>query len=143
GFMANLDTDVLIIGGGLAGTATAYYLAREGVEVILVERLDLSTQASGSNAGSLHLQIPYPEFISEGEDWARVFIQATPVMRESIRLWQGLEAELGIDLEVSIEGGLLVAETEEQMRHIARKAEIERAAGLQIELVSRTELRRI
>jgi len=64
GAMAILTTDVLVIGGGLAGAATAYYLAREGAEVTLVERLDLNTQASGSNAGSLHLQIPYPEFIS-------------------------------------------------------------------------------
>jgi glycine/D-amino acid oxidase-like deaminating enzyme len=141
--MANLKTDVLVIGGGLAGSATAYYLAREGVGVTLVERLDLNTQASGSNAGSLHLQIPFPEFISEGEDWARVFIQATPVMRESIRLWQGLEAELGVDLEVSIDGGLLVAETEAQMRDIARKAAIERAAGLTIELLSAADLRRV
>ncbi len=31
-------TDVLIIGGGLAGAATAYFLAREGVEVTLLER---------------------------------------------------------------------------------------------------------
>lgn len=141
--MANLRTDVLVIGGGLAGSATAYYLAREGVEVVLVERLDLNTLASGSNAGSLHLQIPFPEFISEGEDWARVFTEATPVMRESIRLWQGLGAELGVDLDVSIDGGLLVAETEEQMRQIARKAALERAAGLEIELLSASELRRI
>ncbi len=141
--MANLTTDVLVIGGGLAGTATAYFLAREGVEVTLVERLDLNAQASGSNAGSLHLQIPFPEFVSEGEAWARVFAQAIPVMRESIRLWRRLEAELGVDLEVSIDGGLLVAETEVQMRDIAPKAAIERAAGLTVELLSATDLRRI
>jgi sarcosine oxidase subunit beta len=141
--MANLKTEVLVIGGGLAGTATAYYLAREGVEVTLVERLDLNTQASGSNAGSLHLQIPFPEFITEGEDWARVFAQAIPVMRASIQLWRGLEAELGAELEVSIDGGLLVAETDDQMRQIARKAALERAAGLEIELLSASDLRRI
>lgn len=141
--MANLTTDVLVIGGGLAGTAATYFLAREGIEVTLVERLDLNTQASGSNAGSLHLQIPFPEFLSEGEHWARIFTEATPVMRESIRLWQGLEAELGVDLEVSVDGGLLVAETEAQMRDIARKAEIERAAGLTIELLSAADLREI
>lgn len=141
--MANLKTDVLVIGGGLAGAATAYYLAREGVEVTLVERTDLNTQASGSNAGSLHLQIPFPEFISEGDGWARGFTQAIPVMRESIRLWRGLEAELGCDLEVSIDGGLLVAETEAQMRDIARKTVIERSAGLEIELLSGADLRGI
>ena len=88
-------SDVLIIGGGLAGAATAYFLAREGVEVTLLERSDLNTQASGSNAGSIHAQIPHEPFMLEGEDWARVFAPTIPLMLASIRLWQGLEAELG------------------------------------------------
>ena len=62
-------TDVLVIGGGLAGAATAYYLAREGVAVLLVERFDLNTQASGSNAGSIHAQIPMEPFLTKGEAW--------------------------------------------------------------------------
>ena len=54
-----MHTDVLIVGGGLAGTAAAYYLAREGVEVALVERYDLNTHASGSNSASLHAHIAH------------------------------------------------------------------------------------
>ncbi len=140
---APLESDVLIIGGGLAGAATAYYLAREGVQVVLVERFDLNTQASGTNSGSLHVQIPHAEFLTKGEAWARNSAATLPLMLESVRLWRGLEAELGCDLEVSIEGGLLVAETETQMRDIARKAAIERAAGIEIELISAADLRRI
>jgi glycine/D-amino acid oxidase-like deaminating enzyme len=136
-------TDVLIIGGGLAGAATAYYLASEGVEVALLERDDLNTRASGSNAGSLHVQIPHADFIAEGEAWARNFAPTLPLMVESIRMWQGLEAELGCDLEVEIEGGLLAAETEAQMRDIERKAAIERAQGIEIELLEAADIRRI
>ncbi len=51
------STDVLIVGGGLAGTALAYYLARAGVECVLVERAELNREASGTNAGSFHFQI--------------------------------------------------------------------------------------
>ena len=50
------STDVLVVGGGLAGTSLAYYLAREGVEVVLVERGELNREASGTNAGSSHFQ---------------------------------------------------------------------------------------
>jgi sarcosine oxidase, subunit beta len=137
------ETDILIIGGGLAGTAAAYYLAREGAEVLLLEESDLNTQASGSNAGSIHAQIPHEPFMVEGEEWARVFAPAIPLMLESIRLWRGLEAELGCDLEVRLGGGLLVGETEAQLRDIARKALIERAQGLEVELLDAAELRRI
>ena len=50
--------DVIIIGGGLAGTAAAWFLAREGVDVLLLERGELNARATGANAGSIHLQIP-------------------------------------------------------------------------------------
>ena len=51
------ETDVLIVGGGLAGTALAYYLAGEGIDVLLLERSELNREASGTNAGSFHFQI--------------------------------------------------------------------------------------
>jgi glycine/D-amino acid oxidase-like deaminating enzyme len=139
----NIQTDVLIVGGGLAGCATAYYLAREGAEVTLIERYDLNTQASGSNAGSIHAQIPHEPFSSLGEGWARTFAPTIPLMLESIRLWRGLEAELGCDLEVSLGGGLLVAETEAQLREVERKARLERAHGLDVEMLSAGDLRRV
>lgn len=138
-----MQTEVLIIGGGLAGCATAYYLAREGVEVTLIERYDLNTQASGCNAGSIHAQIPHEPFMTQGDGWARNFAPTIPLMLESIRIWAGLEAELGCDLEVSIGGGILVAETEAQLRDVERKAGIERAHGLTVEMLSRDDLRRM
>jgi glycine/D-amino acid oxidase-like deaminating enzyme len=138
-----IRTEVLIIGGGLAGCATAYYLAREGVEVVVVERYDLNTQASGCNAGSLHAQIPHEPFMLEGEGWARAYAPTLPLMLESIRLWGTLEAELGADLEVSVKGGVIVAETEAQLRDVERKAALERAHGLSVEILSRDDVRRI
>ena len=137
-----VQTDVLIVGGGLAGVATAYYLAREGVEVTLIERDDLNAQASGANAGSLHAQIPHEPFVTEGEAWATAYAPAISLLVESIRLWMGLEAELGADLEVSVGGGILLAATDAQRRDIERKMAIERAHGLEVEWLERDELER-
>ena len=136
-------TDVLIVGGGLAGCATAYYLASEGVSVALIEGRDLNTLQSGCNSGSLHAQIPHEPFIQYGEQWTEAYAQTIPLLRESISLWSGLGEELGADLEVSIRGGLLVAENDTQLRDIERKATIERAHGLSVEMLSRAALRNL
>ncbi len=138
--MAALRTDILVVGGGLAGCATAYFLSREGADVTLVERHDINSLASGSNAGSLHAQIPHEPFLLEGEGWARRFAPVVPLLVESIALWKSLPEELGVDLEVSTPGGLLVAETDAEMGDIRRKHAIERALGLDVHLIGRQEL---
>ena len=49
--------DTLVIGGGVAGSCLAYWLAHEGIEAMVVERDEVNLQASGANAGSLHVQL--------------------------------------------------------------------------------------
>ncbi len=135
--------EVIVIGGGIAGTACAWYLAGEGVDVTLLEARDLNTQASGTNAGSIHLQIPHPEFVSMGEGWARAYAPTLRLLKQSLALWQGLGEELGEDLDVKLAGGLTVATTQEHMRQIAAKAEIEATVGVETVLLGREELRAI
>lgn len=132
----------LVVGGGLTGCAAAYELAREGVDVLLVERFDLNTEASGRNAGGFHVQIQFEPFDVEGEDWARAWAPTIPLLIDAVARWDALADELGADLEVKLTGSLLAAETEAQLVAIERKAAIERAAGLEVEVLSREELRR-
>lgn len=135
--------DVLVVGGGLTGCAAAYFLAKEGVDVLLVERHDLNTEASGRNAGGFHVQIQFEPFVDEGEEWARAWAPTIPILIDAVELWQGLASELGTELEVKLTGGLLAADTEADLEAIERKAEIERGAGLEVELLSRADLRRV
>ncbi|MHC8285718.1 NAD(P)/FAD-dependent oxidoreductase [Pseudomonas sp. XS1P51] len=135
--------DVIVIGGGLAGCATAYYLAKDGVDVLLLERTELNTQASGSNAGSLHAQIPHDPFVNKGPEWARRFAPSIELMARSIAMWHELPKELGVDLEVSTKGGLLVATTEQQLREIEAKAALEREHGLEVNLLDQTAVREL
>ncbi|MEO9175900.1 MAG: FAD-binding oxidoreductase [Gaiellales bacterium] len=135
--------DVLVVGGGITGSATAYRLAQAGVDVVLVERHDLNTQGSGYNAGSLHAQLQHEPFLELGEDWARAYAPATAFLAESAALWQTLGDELGSDLEAATLGGVLVAATQAQLRDVERKVRIEREQGLDVELLDASDLQRI
>lgn len=135
--------DVLVIGGGITGLMTAWNLAEAGASVVLVEAGDLGTQASGANAGSLHLQIQYPEFAAYGEDWARAYGPCLGFLKDSLALWQQLSDRVGEDLDVKLGGGVVVAQTDAQMEIIARKAVIEGEHGVETRLLTRDELRTI
>jgi glycine/D-amino acid oxidase-like deaminating enzyme len=138
-----LTTDVLVIGGGLAGCAAAHHLARAGVEALLVEWRDLNTQASGANSGSIHAQIPNEPFTTLGEGWTAVFAPTVRLMLHAIEVWRAVGAELGVDLEVDQSGGLVVARTPAEMAALARKAAIESAQGLQSHLLDAADLARL
>jgi glycine/D-amino acid oxidase-like deaminating enzyme len=140
---APLRCDVLVVGGGITGSAAALHLAEAGADVILAERSDLNAQGSGANAGSLHAQLQHDPFLERGERWARAYAPATRFLLDAIALWRELPGRLGVDLEVAFPGGLLVAETEAQLRDIERKVRVERGQGLPVELLSREDLRRV
>ena len=89
------QSDVVIVGGGIVGCATAYYLARRGIRPLLVEKGDVGGEQSGRNWGFVRQQ---------GRDPLEV-----PLMVEANRIWRGLETELGADLEWVQGGNLALA----------------------------------
>lgn len=131
---------VLVIGGGLLGCAISYYLARAGVDVMLVEKRQLNSQASGRNAGSLHFQLEY-RMIEHGLDSARKAAEALPLHLHAQHAWSDLATELQEDLGVIQHGGLMVAETAEQVTLLEQKSALEREAGLEVEMLDRDALR--
>jgi glycine/D-amino acid oxidase-like deaminating enzyme len=141
--------DVLVVGGGVLGCAAAYQLARRGVDVLLIERGELNREASGSNAGTLHVQMPGKHFRVnyDGRDLTaaeRAHVCATDrLYAEAARMWRTLEAELDADLGVRRLGGLMVAETEADLGLLERKARLERPLGIETEVVGTADMRRI
>ena len=100
--------DVLVVGGGLVGTAVAYGLAREGAKVTVLDQGDGGFRASRGNFGLVWVQgkgyglTPYAR-------WSR----------SSSRLWPGLAAalleETGIDVSLKQPGGFHLCFSDEEM----------------------------
>lgn len=133
--------DTLVIGGGLLGSAVAYYLAQAGSRVLLAEKGQINRQASGQNAGSLHFQLEY-RMIENGLEAARKVAEAMPLHLHAQQAWAGLEQELGSPLGVVQHGGFMVAETAEQVERLGRKVALEQSSGLVTELLDGAEVRR-
>ena len=136
-----VEADVAIIGAGIIGICTAYELARDGVDVALIERDQPNAHASGNNAGSMHVQLLAYDFGDLSDAGGLPAAQTLPLQRESARLWPRLAETLGVDLEISLTGGLMVAETEAQIAKLAGKAELEARFGTAVEVIGRDQLR--
>jgi sarcosine oxidase subunit beta len=134
--------DVVVLGGGLVGCAAAYYLAKRGASVLLVEQGDLNREASGRNAGSLHFQLEY-RLIRYGDELASQFAQIIPLSLVALEDWRGLEHELRADLEVGMHGGLIVAESDADVALLERRQSLQEKWGLGSSLLSSSEVRRL
>lgn len=108
--------DVVVIGGGISGTATTYELARLGVKVTLVEQGTLASMASGwTLAGVRQSGREAPEL---------------PLAMAAVERWGFLGEELGADLEYRRNGNMRLILKEEQRPRILRKIAEETAVGL-------------
>jgi glycine/D-amino acid oxidase-like deaminating enzyme len=126
------ETDVVVIGGGLAGTALTYFLAREGVDVLLLERSALNREASGTNAGSFHFQIAIHQLTARDTQGSHErLLSDVRLHLRAAELWQTLQEELESDIGVHRTGGLMVAETPDELQLLHDKQLIEAEAGLE------------
>ncbi len=131
---------VAVIGAGIYGCSTAYFLARAGVSVVVVDADDVGAGASGATAGNLHLQLSPFSHAGKDDAWITEFARTLPFFVDAVELWDRLAAELPGDIELRRPGGIMVAETEAQLRLLHEKAALERSHGLNVTMLDRVQL---
>ena len=109
--MTNRANDVVIIGGGAAGCAAAYYLGQRGIKVTILEREGVGSKASGYNAGGLN---PL-----EGHGWPEPL---QPMALQSFNLhqdlWSSLPEQTGIDYHGRLSSIIKVALDESELQEL-------------------------
>jgi sarcosine oxidase subunit beta len=125
--MSENRADVLILGGGLMGAATAFFLRRRGLSVILLERGLVGQQASGVNFGNVRRQ---------GR-----FLPQLPLANRSRAIWGQLPELLGEDVEFLPSGHLRVAYTPEAVAMMEAYRDNARPYGLELEILSGNAVR--
>ena len=73
----NEETEICVIGGGLFGLTTAYYLTKCGKKVIVLEKGEIGSKVSGNTTGKITSQhdLFYAHLIDDyGEDYAKKYL---------------------------------------------------------------------
>ena len=120
---ARKNYDVIVIGGGMTGCATAYYLAKGGMDVALLEKRSICSGASGRNGGQV-IQV-------EGRDelTKELIVQKNSIGYHGKKLLDTLNDELECDIEFKKTGGVDLAYSDEDERIIKQVIEWQRETG--------------
>ncbi|MFG3322309.1 NAD(P)/FAD-dependent oxidoreductase [Streptomyces sp. NPDC048171] len=123
----SLTCDVVVVGAGMVGAACALYAAREGLDVIVVDRGHVAGGTTGAGEGNL--------LVSDKEPGPELDLALL-----SARLWTALAGELGREVEYEPKGGVVVAPTPEALAGLETFAAGQRAAGVEAVSVSADRL---
>ena len=117
--------DVVIIGGGIIGAFTGYYLARRGISVVLLEKGRIGAEQSSRNWGWCRQQ---------NRD-----ARELPMSTKSLELWEQFSAETGEDTGFSRCGLFYLSNDEEELARWASWRDFARTAGVTTHMLSGSE----
>ena len=125
-------SDVVIIGGGIVGCASAYYLAKRGItNVIVLEGSDsIGHGGSSRNGGGVR---------QSGRD-----VRELPIAMYGIKnFWPTLSEELGVDTEYTQKGNLRLGKTEAHLKKLTTLANNAKSVGLEVSMIDGKQVREI
>lgn len=120
------EAEVVIIGGGIVGVSTAWFLAKQGVNVVLCEKGHIAGEQSGRNWGWVRCQ---------GRDTREL-----PMMLESMRIWDTFALETGEDVGFTRSGCLYMTDSEKVLGKYTQWLAIAREYGLDTQVIEGKEL---
>jgi sarcosine oxidase, subunit beta len=122
-----IETDVVILGGGIVGASAALMLARMGKRVVLLERDFCGSHSSGVNYGGVRRQ---------GRPLSQL-----PLSQRAHEIWGRLHELIGIHGEYVRSGHLKLARSHEDMAALQAYAEASQGFGLGLQLLDHADLR--
>ncbi|SFP70846.1 NAD(P)/FAD-dependent oxidoreductase [Tranquillimonas alkanivorans] len=121
------QADLVVIGGGVAGVMTAWFAAKAGQSVALVEKGRIAGEQSSRNWGWIRQQGRDPDEL--------------PMVMEANRIWRALQSETNEPLGLQETGTVYLINNESDFARYEAWMEHARAHGLRTRMLSRAEMR--
>jgi sarcosine oxidase subunit beta len=122
--------DVVIIGAGVHGLSTAYYLAKQGVtNVAVIDKGYVGGGASGRNTAIIRAN-----YLTK---------QGIPFFRESLRLYEDLSKELDFNLLFDQSGRLDIGHTDSAVYGLRMRTGVNRLLGVDSEMIGPSEIKKL
>ena len=132
----NEKTDICVIGAGLFGLTTAYYLSKFGKKVTVIEKGKIGEKVSGNTTGKITSQhgLFYDHLISDyGEDFARKYLEANEKAIENIKKIIS-EEEINCDFEEK--DAYVYTTKQDEIQNIEKEVEAVKKIGKEAEFVT-------
>ncbi len=123
------DSEIVVIGGGIAGASAACHLAEHGRSVILLERGEIASEASGVNVGAM--------------GWGDLPDLQSYLTMGSLQIFKALQLDHGYDIEFRASGALQAIHTTEQYSFARDQALSLKSRGYCVELLTARDARGI
>ncbi len=122
------SADVVIIGGGIVGVSTAWFLAQQRVDVVLCEKGHVAGEQSGRNWGWVRVQ---------GRDKREM-----PMAMEAMRIWRTLSDDIGEDVGFEAGGCVFAARTQKELDKFEDWLDVARDYDVDTRMIDVDELKR-
>jgi len=122
--------EVVVIGGGVIGSSIAYYLARDNIDVVLVEMGSIASGTSGACSGGVLLGTKKPGIHLE-------------LALKSAKEYRKLMENLELDIEYQQNGGMIVIENDNEFHIMKDFIKKQKKAGLEVVLLDNKGTRKI
>ena len=127
--MNSRTADAVVIGAGIAGCATAYYLSKKGLNVVVVEKGEVGDEQSSRAWG----------FVRQQARTAREL----PLMMAGAIVWQEMERDLGADVEWNQGGSLTLAGDEEILGRIKAWLKVGEQFGIETRFLTNEDVKEL
>ena len=125
----NKTYDTAVVGAGIIGMGTGYYLSDAGLKIAVIDRASMGSGSTGRCISGIRQQFSTPAAIR--------------VMKESVSLFSQMEDLFGFSVEHARSGYLLLAHTEAMLNTFRANIKLQKAEGINVSLLTPEEAKSV